>query len=283
MARGQAGKARRKQQRKQQRAADKQRQRQAPANAKPMEESQGWLSWMWGGDSEHEVQASQSDDQDLHEDRTLTEFGDKKADDDDGGGSWWDYGPKIGWGVEEEREGYADRRGDDDNHIDFGQNKASKKLGVEAGVNGVEAELEYERTHKMVDIAGKAEGSAGPLRGELETDVALGHATMGAKAKGELSGDGVSAEGEIGGGLYAASAEAKGQVGMKVPFLNARVFGEGSLGGQVGVGGKAEGHMSADENGFKTGGKIGGTLGVGGSVGWGFGVKKDDAEKGWLE
>lgn len=280
MPRGQAGKARRRERRKQERAAEKRRKNEAPPQAKQMEESEGWLSWMWGG-GEHEVGAEASKDDDLVESTTLGELGDKKPDDEPG--SWWDYVPKIGWGVSEERDGYADRRGDDDNHVDFGQDTATKKAGLAVGVEGVEAELEYERTHKLVDIAGKAEGELGPMRGGVETDVALGHATVGAKGEAKLNSEGLEAEAELGGGLYAASAEAKGELGMKLPFVNARVFGEGSLGGQVGVGGKAEGHLSANEEGFKAGGKVGGTLGVGGSVGWGLGVKKDDPEKGWFE
>ncbi|MFT7519956.1 MAG: hypothetical protein ACI9MC_002100 [Kiritimatiellia bacterium] len=278
MGRGSQSKANRKHQRKQQRAADKRR--PAPENAKEKEQSGGWMSMLMGGG---ESGVGHSGDGSMQEgERTLA--GKDKPEDDKESGGWLDWLPSVNWGAEEESEGYGDRRGDEDNHVDLMSDKESRKLGLEIGAGGASAELEYQRSKKLVDVSGKMEGRSGGLSGELGTNVALGHAEAGVKGKLEADGDGISGEGEIGAGLYAASAQAEGEIGMKIPFVNARLFAEGSIGGNVGVGGKAEGHFSANaEDGFSAGGKVGASAGVGGEVGWGLGLKKDEPEKGWFD
>jgi hypothetical protein len=287
MPRGQQGKANRKARRAQDRRNEKDRARQAPAPSQAQPQSQGWMSMLWGGnqaESETGAELELGKGEVNQHESDLGQVGSEKAEEAEGGGSWWDYVPSLKWGSEEELEGYGSRQGDEDNHVDTLTSKDTRKIGLELGPKGAAAELEYEKSRKLADISGKAEGEVGPLSGELETNVALGHAQLGAKGKLEANRSGVSGEAEVGAGMYAMSGEAEGEIGMKVPFVNARLFGKGSVGGNVGVGAKAEGHFTANaEQGYSAGGKLGASAGVGGEVGWGMGVKKADPKKGWFE
>lgn len=89
-------------------------------------------------------------------------------------------------------------------------------------------------------------------------------------------------EAEVGAHLLKAGATARGA--MKLPFINAMVYGSGGVEGSVGYGAKGAAGFEADVNkGFSTSGELGASMGVGGGFKYGFGMEKADPKKGWFD
>jgi hypothetical protein len=211
----------------------------------------------------------------------LGSVGATKAED---AGSWWDYLPSFTWGGEESSGTQTRLDGDDDSHVDVLSSQNKQGLSLSMGAKGVKGKAEYEKTMTLLEAAKK--GSVGEetgLSASASTSVSVGKGLAG--MKGSIEGDrsGLSGDAEIGAGAYAMAAEASGELGIPIPWTNARLVGGMTAGGTIGVGGKAEGHFAYGSEGASMGGKLSGSVGLGGQLGWNAGIqKRDPSQEGWF-
>ena len=198
-------------------------------------------------------------------------------------GSWWDYVPSLMWGGDDSSGTQTRLTGDDDSHVDLLSDQSKQELSLAMGGQGVKGKAGLERKMTLLEAAQKGTvGEQSGMSASAGASVSVMQGLLG--AKGAVSGDssGVSGEAEVGAGAYAMAAEASGELGIPIPWTNARLVGGMSAGGTIGVGGKAEGHFSAGSEGASMGGKLTGSLGVGGQLGWNAGIQKRDPAAGWF-
>jgi hypothetical protein len=221
---------------------------------------------------------------DEHQRGTEHDLGSLGATKPEEAGSWWDYLPSFTWGGEESSGTQTRLDGDDDSHVDVLSNQNKQGLSLSMGATGVKGKAEYEKQMTLLEAAKKGTvGEETGLSASASTSVSVGKASAG--AKGSISGDrsGISGDAEIGAGAYAMAAEASGELGIPIPWTNARLVGGMTAGGTMGVGGKAEGHFAYGSEGASMGGKLTGSVGLGGQLGWNAGIQKRDPNKeGWF-
>jgi hypothetical protein len=260
----------------------------APTTTAPAqtEESGGWMSWAFGADRETEVESGIEHEEEAEAEYSLW----STSEDVDGGkkdgesGGWLSWLPSLKWGAETGSETQHTRKGDDDNHLDVLSTARKGEASLKLGAEGAEGELSYEAQAALLKAAGKKEGTIGDAIGlEATTEASVLQAGLGAEigAKVDQSGLDASAKAEI--GAYLAKGEAGLEAALKIPWINAVIYGSFSGEGQAGVGASAEGELQAGADGFEASGKAGAAFGLGGKLGFGFGFKKAEKDKGWLD
>lgn len=295
--------------RQQQRARDFQQHKAAEKAAKaapaPQPEAPGFLGSLWnsfglgGGETGAEVQGEAenvgkvndrlADRQLRHEKEDARTAGNQDLfkEEEPAASSWWDYLPTFGVKTEKESQDgvrIAGEAGDDeDTYVDLLSSKHETSGYGKVGVKGAEAGFETEHNLAMLKGAAKGEGKAGALRYGGEVEGSFMEADASAKGKVGVGWEGAEAEAEAEAGAYLGKVGAKAEGGLKIPFLNARLFGGAEAEGSLGVGASAKGKAKLDASGFEMGGRVGGSLGFGGALGFNWGVKKDDDKKGWFE
>lgn len=201
---------------------------------------------------------------------------------------WRKYAPNVSAKYEAKGGDPGVRLGGDEraglgaeNYLDALSSRSSLSAKGEIGAGGLSAEVEAMRRVSMLEGAakGEASGRAGMVGGEVSGSML----SAGVSAKGgvQLDRSGVKASGEVGAGAYAGKAGGKLEGGFNVPFTNIQLYGgaEGEV--SAGVGASASGRAEYGAEGARLGGKVSGSVGVGGGLGLYGGFRKADASKGW--
>ena len=169
--------------------------------------------------------------------------------------------------------------------VDIAKAQAGAKAGYSANKDGVKGEVSGTAAARLVEAQakGKAKGAVGQLGGEANAKLlgAEASGSVGAGvdwSKGEAS---AKAKGEV--GAYLAKASGKAEGGFRIPFTNILVGGGVEAGGQIGAGAGGEASASMGAEGFKASLKGSAALGIGGNLGFNFGVSKAEGDKGWFD
>jgi hypothetical protein len=194
-----------------------------------------------------------------------------------------DYQPRLGASVSADNVQQANRAGDEDNHLDVLQLKRAAKAEGKFGADGLQAAAEFGASGSMLAGHAKGDKALGQF-GKASGEVDASFMTATAEAKGNLKAgwDGVSAEGEAGIGAYLGKGSAKGEMGFRVPFTNIELYGGAEGQAALGVGASAKGSLDYGAEGFRAGGRVGGSIGLGGALGFFGGVRKADPTAGWM-
>jgi hypothetical protein len=266
------------------RQQQQQQQQQQPTTTTPTTapQSGGLMSWLFGSSPESESELKVEHETDLFDSdkESEGESGDKTGE----GSGWLSWLPSIGWSGEHGSEGQLKRKGDDDNHIDLLSTARKGEASLKLGAEGAKGEAKYEASGAVLSGEGKQSGNLGGalgLEGTVEGSVLSGGVSGEIEAKLDQSGLDAKAKAEI--GAYLAKGEAGLEAAIKIPWINAVLFGSASGEGQIGMGASAEGELQVGGDGFAVKGKAGGSAGLGGKLGLGFGLKKADSKKGWFD
>jgi hypothetical protein len=169
--------------------------------------------------------------------------------------------------------------------VDIAKAQAGAKAGYSANKDGVKGEVSGSAAARLVEAQakGKTKGAVGQLGGEANAKLlgAEASGSVGAGvdwSKGEAS---AKAKGEV--GAYLAKASGKAEGGFRIPFTNILVGGGVEAGGQIGAGAGGEASASMGAEGFKASLKGSAALGIGGNLGFNFGVSKAEGDKGWFD
>jgi len=165
--------------------------------------------------------------------------------------------------------------GDDKNGIGLGTYHTS--VSVHAGYQDGNIKAGGEAGAEFNVLEGNLTGVVGDENeayGKGTASVKVGQAKANVKAELVAGKDGLSAQGEAGAELNAVEGTVSAEGGFRIPFTNWVVSAGVSATGSVGVGAKASGHVDAGKNGFSIGGSAKLVAGLGGALGFNFGIRR---------